>query len=298
MSDEKKKEGFTYETLIREAADIVAMRQNKDALKPVTDTLVTIRAAKNIYVSLGWLTQPLIDTGNGAVPMMRFIGDLKYTELLENLLETWFCQFSRAIPGDDSWAANLDALHVIRESLRNGREYVVYVPMFKATFRSAGSLNDDTAVVDIDSAGLAFADFTAVYRCFYQKHLKAVNGGKCANECDREYTEDERKAAVKKLERIRRKMDEEQHFKLTTTRKLRMQLRYLVKERPSKMVLDVCGWVVHLEEPMKGTFTLHLPWLKRELDNDEFHEYVTAQTRKCPVAWEYLYMIDETLQSL
>ena len=165
--------------------------------------------------------------------------------------------------------------------------------MFDAVFRDLGDLCDAEAVIDITSAGGKFAQFTAACHRFYNKERKPK-----AVDYDRELTDEDRLKAAKRLERIKRKMEEETQFKLSTTRKLRMQLNYLAKNRPLRLVLDVCGWVVPVEERAKGEFYIDMPWNKGPMTADEFHDYVTAQSKSIPVGWEYLYLIDKTLQSL
>lgn len=289
MSETKK---AMYVELLDAASQLVADRRKEHALDPVYDTLVCVRVMGGTYVSLGWLTQPLIDVGKGPRKVLDYIGDTRYTDLIKNVLDVWYTQFSRAIHGS-GWAENYNALSVILESLKHGREFTVYVPVFKHTFRDAQALTEE--LPSSDTAAAELASFIGVYHAFYTKHLKAPAK---VVEYDRELTDEERKEAVKKLEKIRRKIDDEQQFKLTTTRKLRMQLRYLAQKRPTQMVLDVCGWVVNVHEPLEGTFMINLPWAKREMDNDEFHDYVTAQSRRIPVDWEYLYMIDECFRKL
>ena len=304
MSKEKEK---VYSELLVAANKVVAARRGDERLIPVEETLVSVRVAKDTYVSLGWLTQPKIEIGGKSYAIFDLINVTSDAALLKSALDIWCEQFLLAVPESnwDEYRRNTAALGVIFDSIRSDRDFKVYVPLLDATFTNIGIIQGP--VYDAASTEGRLAELIGTYHVFYCKHVKGIPmdtpglGPFGLGRCDRELTDEEREAAakeVKKLERVRRKIAEEEEFKMTTTRKLRMQLKYLARKRPSKIVLDVAGWVVPLKEVEEGEFMIDLPWVKRELTSDEFHDYVKAQSKPIPVGWEYLYMIDEALQAL
>jgi len=126
---------------------------------------------------------------------------------------------------------------------------------------------------------------------------------------DRELTEGELKQAIDKPKAVQEKLfkeklaekpwPEDPDFAQIAVRKLRMDLKALKKYHPEFRQLDVAGWVVTVKRNARGRYFVKFPWVGNELNKDELDIYTTARKdKKCPVAWELIYLINKTLQEL
>lgn len=304
-------------------------------------------------VMLSWLSQPYIEFGDTTYSLDKALEKLlkckaKETNMVLDILQGWFEQFCRL--ADDKvkggWAINHDALNVIWYAIQHGEEYNVYVPMFDINFTNEPGDNGEGE--ELWAPVQAFSDFIDVASSCYElledankcsadytmkmDDKQVVVANEASADIDKEFTDDERKQAIERLEKVRatlqraKSMQEDRvqaelsakmaaknamrrEDKLVATlpdgpdkaatRKLKDCLRALKKYRPEKHMLDVDGWVVRLTKVSNKVYMIQLPWVPGELTPGGFTDYVTAKKdKKCPVAWEYLYIIDKFLQAL
>ena len=322
--------------------------------EPSAEPLIEVRIREGLYINVNWLSYPYIDYEGRVYKLAEFLEEAEESykiDLVKDILENWYKQFCQLCGSKvkGGWADNYNALSVIWYAIQNGEEFNVYVPMFDINFTNEDGENDDEELwKPVDAFGVFIDQAMDCYDWIAEQNVenpyvmkmdgdRLVVTNETSADIDRELTEDERKQAIKKLEKVRadlkRKAEEsvvyydndrvqqklaakmaadavmrkaDKHV-LTATRKLKDCLKALKKYHLPQHSLNVDGWVVRLylvssyidNGKANYEYMINLPWLDYELSISAFSDYVTAKKdKKCPVAWEYLYLINKTLQEL
>lgn len=273
---------------------------------PVLEVRVPVTVTKEdgarppIYVQFGFLTEPIFIIGDESFRPIMALDELPQEiafDLVWDALRAWMKEFqllSDKIQPQD-WARNYDAMQTIYNSIEDAREYNVYVPFLDANFSNEDTEEGEDEEADSRNGVYDFATLLNDLAFYYDKKEQR----------DRENTSkaiDKLKAVQEEL--VQKKCAEkvcckDPDFAQIAMRKLRMDLKALKKYHPEFRQLDVAGWVVTVKRNSHGRYFVKFPWVGNELNKDELDMYATAKKdKKCPVAWELIYLINKTLQEL
>lgn len=297
---------------------------------PVLEVRVPVTVTKEdgarppIYVQFGFLTEPIFIIGDESfrpIPALDEIPQEIAFDLVWDALRVWMKEFQRLSDKTQlqNWAWNYDAMQTIYNSIEDAREYNVYVPFLDANFSNEATEEGEDEKADGSLGVYDFATLLNDLAFYYDKKeqrekentSKAIDKLKAVQE--KLFKE---KLAVKACnpksaggtttcrdvpapEGVKFDDDFEKFMNSVSTRKLRLDLKALKKYRPEVRQLDVAGWVVTVKRNARGRYFVKFPWVGNELNKDELDMYATAKKdKKCPVAWELIYLINKTLQEL
>ena len=273
---------------------------------PVLEVRVPVTVTKEdgarppIYVQFGFLTEPIFIIGDESfrpIPALDEIPQEIAFDLVWDALRVWMKEFqllSDKIQPQD-WARNYDAMQTIYNSIEDAREYNIYVPFLDANFSNEETEEGEDEQADGRNGVYDFATLLSDLAFYYDKkeQREKENTSKAIDKLKAVQEELVQKKCAEKV------CCKDPDFAQIAMRKLRMDLKALEKYRPEFRQLDVAGWVVTVKRNARGRYFVKFPWVGNELNKDELDMYATAKKdKKCPVAWELIYLINRTLQEL
>lgn len=273
---------------------------------PVLEVRVPVTVTKEdgarppIYVQFGFLTEPIFIIGDESFRPIPALDELPQEiafDLVWDALRVWMKEFqllSDKIQPQD-WARNYDAMQTIYNSIEDAREYNVYVPFLDANFSNEETEEGEDEQADGRNGVYYFATLLNDLAFYYDKkeQREKENTSKAIDKLKAVQEEIVQKKCAEKV------CHKDPDFAQIAMRKLRMDLKALKKYRPEYRQLDVAGWVVTVKRNARGKYFVKFPWVGNELNKDELDIYTTAKKdKKCPVAWELIYLINKTLQEL
>ena len=273
---------------------------------PVLEVRVPVTVTKEdgarppIYVQFGFLTEPIFIIGDESfrpIPALDEIPREIAFDLVWDALRVWMKEFqllSDKIQPQD-WARNYDAMQTIYNSIEDAREYNIYVPFLDANFSNEETEEGEDEQADGRNGVYDFATLLSDLAFYYDKkeQREKENTSKAIDKLKAVQEELVQKKCAEKV------CCKDPDFAQIAMRKLRMDLKALEKYRPEFRQLDVAGWVVTVKRNARGRYFVKFPWVGNELNKDELDMYATAKKdKKCPVAWELIYLINRTLQEL
>lgn len=259
-------------------------------------TLAQIRLGADLYVDLGWLSEPVIEYKSKVLDLCTALDELPQEiafEVVGDMITIWQRQFSNKLVyllGGD-WARNHDALETIFHSVEEGHEFNVYVPMFDTNFTNEypDEADDDEEMEDLDLADCidAFAALLRVMGYYCQQESRHVLGQKSSEE----------KKATKAAEAV---MDLTARRNVELEDRLERDLAELKKKEYDRYKLDIDGNTIKIDH-VHDEWLIKLPdqpaWMTRQV----FDDYVRSRAEgglSPSVSWSHLDMVARALRTL
>jgi hypothetical protein len=259
--------------------------------KVFVGTLLEVRLAPDLYVSFGWLSEPVVKYRGKYYDLITTLDvlpkDIAFN-IVGDLIDIWKHEFTGTLVYlvGENWAKNYNAIDTIFTSIAEGHEYNVYVPMLDSNFTNELEAEDEEDEGD---------DVSSEHLLLVDSFVSLLTAAEAYRSKDNRHTLG--KEPVKDADSVLNICN--QHNK-AVREKLERDLEELRKKKHSRYKLTVDNQTIKIDH-VGHEWLIQLPDNRTWMTCGTFDDYVRSRAEGSfspGISWELMDMINAAVQEL